>query len=199
MNLRMVIPIEIAVIGLLGAAYYGYHAVTGPEPEAKPDASSRAASATPTPGPTPTLATERIVSKKGGFAVGVPEDVTAKKVGSTITMTTADKVMSALAGPVERGTLAVSSKAFMREMKLAFKDIRVVRTEKKKIDGLRAKVTYGRAENAQKVKISFVNVVIKAEPRNYAINAFTAADSDPLFVVPRVNTIIDSFEVIQQP
>ena len=52
-------------------------------------------------------------------------------------------------------------------------------------------------QNAKKVQISFVNVVVKAKPRNYAINAFTAADSDPLFVVPRVNAIIDTFEVIK--
>jgi hypothetical protein len=47
------------------------------------------------------------------------------------------------------------------------------------------------------VRITFVNVVVKAETRNYVINAFTAADSDPLFVVPRVNAVIDTFEVVK--
>jgi hypothetical protein len=90
----------------------------------------------------------------------------------------------------------VSSKAFMRAMKQSYTDVRVVRSESKKIDGRKAKATYGRAVNAEKQQISFVNVVVKATPQNYAIYAFTAADSDPLFVVPRVNAIINSFEVI---
>ena len=67
------------------------------------------------------------------------------------------------------------------------------------IDGHQAQATYGRARNADKVRITFVNVVVKAERRNYAINAFSAADSDPMFVVPRVNAIVHSFEVIDQP
>jgi hypothetical protein len=190
----MVLPVEIAVICLLGAIYYGYHAVRGPEPAAKPDASPTASA---TPSPPPKVTTTRLVSKKGGFAVGVPDHVTAKKVGLTVQMMTADRVLSVLAGPVEHGKISVSSSAFMRTMKKAYKDVRVTRSEAQTIDGHQAKATYGRAQNAKKVDISFVNVVVKAEPRNYGITAFTAAGSDPLFVVPRVNAIIDTFEVIE--
>ena len=112
-------------------------------------------------------------------------------------MMTADKTLSVLAGPAEIGTIQKSSTAFLQAMKQSYKNVRVVRSEERKIDGHQAKLTYGRAENDKKVQISFVNVVVKAKPRNYAINAFTAADSDPLFVVPRVNAIIDTFEVIK--
>ena len=192
MNLRMVIPVEIAVVAALGAIYFGYHAVQDPQEPAK-SASSRTPSAMPS---VPKVNTTRLVNKKGGFAVGVPDDVKAKKVNFAVQMTTADKVISVLAGPAETGTIAVSRKAFMRAMKQSYTDVRVVRSESKKIDGRKAKATYGRAMNAEKKQISFVNVVVKATPRNYAIYAFTAADSDPLFVVPRVNAIINSFEVI---
>ena len=192
----MVIPLEIAVICLAGAIYYGYHAVKGPEPKPKPDA-SRTASATPSAAPT--VNTTRLVNKKGGFAVGVPDNVTAKKVDFAVQMMTPDKVMSVLAGPAEVGSISVSGKAFIKAMKQAYKDVRVVRTESRKIDGHKAKATYGRAVTAKKVKISFVNVVIKAKPRNFAINAFTATGSDPMFVVPRLNAIINSFEVLEKP
>ena len=192
MKLRMVLPVEIAVICLLGAIYYGYNAVKGPDP--KPE-SSRTATATPSA--IPKVTTTRLVSKKGGFAVGVPDHVTAKKVGFTVQMMTADKVLSVLVGPVERGKLSASSSAFMRSMKKAYKDVRVTRSEDQTIDGHQAKATYGRAENAKKVPISFVNVVVKANPRNYAITAFTTGSSDPIFVVPRVNAIVDTFEVIK--
>ncbi len=198
MNLRMVIPVQIAVIGLLGAVYYGYHAVKGPEPQTKPDpTTSRTATASPTPSPTPEVATKRLVSKRGGFAVGVPEDVKAKKIGPAVTLTSADKVLSMVVSPVESGTISASSKAFMRGMKEIYTKVQVTRTEKQMIDGHRATATYGQARNAKKVRIRFVNIVIKSTPRNFAINAFAARDSDPLFVVPRVNAIANSFEVIK--
>jgi hypothetical protein len=197
----MVIPVEIGVIGLLGAIYYGYHAVKGPEPAANPDPTSRTASATatPTPSPTPEVATKRLVSKKGGFAVGVPEDVKAKKIGPAVTMSTADKVLSAVVAPVESGTISVSSKAFMRGMKEVYTKVKVTRTEVQVIDGNKAVATYGQARTAKKVQIRFVNIVIKSKPRNFAINAFTSRDSDPLFVLPRVNAIANTFEVIEKP
>ena len=195
MKLRMVIPVQIAVIGLLGAAYYGYHAVKGPEPEPTSGPTSRTATATPSP--TPEVATKRLVSKKGGFAVGVPEDVKAKKVGPAVTMATADKVLSAVVAPVESGPISVSTKAFMRGMKEVYTNVKVTDTETLKIDGHKAMATYGQARNAKKVQIRFVNFVIKSTPRNFAINAFTARDSDPLFVLPRVNAIANTFEVIK--
>jgi hypothetical protein len=195
----MVIPVQIAVIGLLGATYYGYHAVKGPEPEAKPDSASRTASASPTPSPTPEVATKRLVSKRGGFAVGVPENITAKKVGPAVTMMSADKALSVVIAPVESGTISVSSKAFMQGMKAAYTNVKVTRTEDQMVDGHKAKATYGTAKNAKKVQLRFVNIVVKSTPRNFAINAFTASNSDPLFVVPRVNAVANSFEVIKKP
>ena len=110
MNLRMVLPVEIAVIALLGAVYYGYHAVSDDPPSAKPAASS-SASATPTP--LPTVKTTRMVNKQGG-AVRVPENVTAKE-SAAITMESADKVMNVVVSPVESGKISVSSKAFLRQ------------------------------------------------------------------------------------
>ena len=194
MNLRMIVPVEIAVIALLGAGYYGYHAVQGPQESAKP-ASSRTPSAKPNP--VPTVDTTRLVSKKGRFAVGVPKKVKGQKVGLGVTMTTADQVLTAVVAPVESGTISASSAAFLRGVKKEYTKVRVVRSEEHTIDGHQAKATYGRARNANKVQITFVNVVVKAERRNYAINVFSAADSDPTFVVPRVNAIIHSFEVLE--
>jgi hypothetical protein len=194
-KLRMVIPIQIAVIGLLGALYYGYHAVKGQDTDAKPEPASRTATASPSP--LPKVETTRVVSKKGGFAVGVPDTVMGKKVGPTVTMTTADKVLSVLVGPIQSGKISVGTDAFMRGMKKAYTDVKVTSTETPTVDGHKAKATYGRATNEKKVRITFVNVVVKAETRNYVINAFTAVDSDPLFVVPRVNAVIDTFEVVK--
>ena len=189
----MVLPVEIAVIALLGAIYYGYHAVSDDPPSAKPSASS--SSATPTP--LPTVKTTRLVSKQGEFAVGVPENVTAKKIGPAVTMESADKILEVVISPVQSGKLAASNKAFMRGMKQAYTDVTKTGTDAQTVDGHEAMAIYGTAINAKKTKIRFANLVVKASPYNFAINAFTVAEADPLFVLPRINAIVDTFEVIK--
>jgi hypothetical protein len=193
----MVIPVEIAVVAMLGTIYYGYHAVQDAQEPAKRAASSGAPSAEPTA--PPKVKTTRLVSKNGGFAVGVPERVTAKKIGPAVTMTTADKTLDVAIGAVAPAPLAATSDALLRELRRTYTKVRVTRSQALEVDGHKAKATYGRARNDKKVELSFVNVVVKTKSRNFVISAFTAADSDPLFVVPRVNAVIDSFEVIKQP
>lgn len=193
----MVIPVEIAVVATLGAIYYGYHAVQDGQAEpAKPAASSSVTPSADPPAP-PKVKTTRLVSKKGGFAVGVPEKVMAKKIGPAVTMTTADKTLNVAIGAVAPATLTATSDALMRDVKKTYTNVRVTKTQADEIDGNKAKATYARARNPQKLQVTFVHVVVKSKTRNYVISAFTAADSDPLFVVPRVNAIIDTFEVIK--
>lgn len=185
----MVLPIELAVIGLLGAIYYGYHAIQDPQEPAKPTSSR-------TPSAVPKVDTTRLVSKKGKFAVGIPENVTAKKIGPAVTMTTADKSLNVAIGAVAPGKISATSAALMRDVKRTYTNVRVTRSQMQDVDGHKSKATYGRAQNAKKVQISFVTVVVRAESRNYVISVFTSAGSDPLFVVPRVNAILDTFEVM---
>ena len=39
--------------------------------------------------------------------------------------------------------------------------------------------------------------MVKDTPRNFAITVFTAANADPSFVLPRVNAVVDTFEVLK--
>lgn len=192
MNLRMVIPIEIAVVALLGAVFFGVNAVkdSGAEPKAQ---ASRTPTATPSP--IPKVSTKQFTSKKGKFVVGVPKNVEARSVGTTVVMTTADESLSVLIGPVEGGKIAASSTKFVQGMTDRYTSVQVTASDMRTIDGRRAKATYGQAVNSAKVQIRFVNVVIKDSPYNYTINVFTAADADPLFVTPRVNAVIDTFKI----
>jgi len=193
-NLRMVIPVEIAVIAVLGAIYYGYHAVQDPQEPARAT-SSQTPSAEPSA--LPTVDTTRLVSKQGGFAVGVPDNVKSKKVGPAVTMTSGDKVMTVVVAPIESGTIAASKKAFMSGMKETYTDVRETGSDTPTVDGRKAEATYGLAVNPKKTQIRFVNVVVKDTPRNFAITVFTSADADPLFVLPRVNAVVDTFEVLE--
>lgn len=192
MNLRMVIPIEIAVAALLGAAFFGIHAVKDSAAEPQPHPSR---TPTATPSATSHVSTKRLTDKKGKFVLGVPEDVKARKVGTTVVMTTADQSLSVLVGPVEGGKITKSSSAFVQGMTDRYTSVQVTGSDIRTVGGHRAKATYGQAVNDAKVQIRFVNVVVKATPHNFTINVFTAANADPLFITPRVNAIIDTFKI----
>jgi hypothetical protein len=170
--------------------------VQGAESDPKPTG-SRTATAKPSPSALPPVKTTRLVSKKGKYAVGVPEDVTAKKVPPAVTMTTADKSLYVAIGPVPPAKISAINKALIRDLKKTYTEVRVSRTQQHMVDGHKATQTFGRALNAKKVAISWVNVVVKAKTRNYVISAFTGAGADPTFVLPRVNAVINTFEVLE--
>ena len=184
----MVVPIQIGVIALLAGAYFVYLTVGGPAetgPESAP------------PPVVGTIGTTRLVSGKGGFVIGVPEGVTATKIGKTVKLSTPDQTLVVTAGPVEGGSLSTSSEAFVRSLKETYTKVRVLGTQKQEVDGRDALATFGQALNSRMVRVRFVNVVIAAKPQNYAINSFAGFDADPQTVLPKVNAIVNSFTVLK--
>lgn len=188
MNLRMVVPVQIAVIALLVGAYFAYLAVRGSDGD-RP-ATAPTVSTQPTPEP------QRLVSAKGGFAIGVPAGVTATKAGSTVTLSTRDKALVVVVGPIGRGALADGGKAFVRSLRSSYTDVRVLGTQQQRVDRRNALTTSGEAVNAKKVRVRFVNLIVKAKPRNLSITTFTAADADAAVVLPVTNAIVSRFEVL---
>lgn len=188
MNFRMVFPIQIGMFALLGGAYFVYLTLSGPA-KTEPDAAA--------PPVIKTIETTRIVSGKGGFSIGFPEGVTPTKVGKTVSLSSKDKAFVVTAGPVGGGSLSTNSKAFVSSLKATYTDVRVLGTEKQEVDGRKALATYGQALNSKKIRVRFVNVVVAAKPRNYAINSFTGFDTNPSIVLPKVNAIVSTFTVLK--
>lgn len=188
MNFRMVLPIQLGVLALLGGAYFVYLTVSGPA-KTEPDAAA--------PTVVKTIETTRIVSGRGGFAIGVPVGVTATKVKKTVSLSSKDKAFVVTAGPVEGGSLLTSSKAFVSSLKATYTEVRVLGTEEQEVDGRKALATYGQALNSKKVRVRFVDVVVAAKPRNFAINSFTGLDTNPSIVLPKVNAIVSTFTVLK--
>jgi hypothetical protein len=188
-NIRMVIPVQIAVIALALAGYYAYAAVRGPVDqstggtllEAKLDPTQR-----------------RIQSKAGGYAILLPPGVVAKKDGLTVEMTTPNTSMVVVASPLFPGPLKPNSEFVVRSIKLSYQKVRILERQEQRVDDRRALATSGRAVNEKKAKIRFVSVVVKAKPRNFAINAFVGYDVPARAVLPTLTAILDGFTVLDQ-
>ncbi len=188
MNLRMVVPIEIGAISLALAFYYAYAAVRGPADEA----TGTFLEATLDPPP------HRVQSTAGGFAILLPAGVVAKKDGRTVEMTTLGTSMVVAAGPFLPGPLKASSKAFVQSMKQSYTKVRVFDRQEQRVDDRRALATSGQAVNDKKVRIRFVSVMVRANPRNFAINGFVGYDTHPASVLPTLTAILNGFTVLDQ-
>lgn len=139
--------------------------------------------------------TRAFVSQAGGFSLRVPADLKVAQSGSTARFTSADKDLVVSAGPIASGPLQSATVTFLDTVRQGYPDVKWLGSHKERVDGRPALDTYGQVRNAKGVPLRFVVVTIAARPRNFAVTAFTAHDSDPAVVLPRVDAIVNSFHV----
>lgn len=181
MNIRMVVPVQVGVVALLAGGFFFYLTLRGTPDE---------------PAATPQVESTRLVSREGGFSIGVPEGLTASRHGKTVRLTSKDKSLVVTAGPVGTGSLTQNSDQFVKSLEAGYSGVRVLGREPQRVNGRSALATFGQAINAKKVKIRFVSVVVSARPRDYSINTFTALDTDPDVILPKANAVVDTFEIL---
>lgn len=186
---RIVVPVTVGLVALLVGGLFAY--ITIRDRGDEPSDEAAAASAVE-------VKTEPFVSRKGGYSLDVPTALESTTQGPVTTFTSQDKALVVTVGPGERGKLEPASKRFVRTLRDGYRRFDLLGTQKQTIDGRPALVSFGQATNSDKVRIRFVAVVVTNRPRNYTITAFTAFDSDPAVVLPRVNAIVNSFRVLPQ-
>ena len=64
------------------------------------------------------------------------------------------------------------------------------------IDGSRSFIVSGMTEDPTGRPMRFLAITVRAVPRNYAISVLVPAGSDPTRVLPTVEAIVSSFEVL---
>lgn len=185
-DLKIVALVVVGVLALAGAGWFGYLTLRGVAGGA---GDGTAAAASP-------LATRRVVSKAGGFSLRVPKDLTVTRTSRSVRLTSRGKDLVVSVGPIGAGRLPRATAAFLDTVRSGYARTTVLGHRKERVDGRRARTTYGqvRADNGGP-RLRFVVVTVAARPHNYALTAFTAHDSDPAVVLPRVDAIVNSFHV----
>lgn len=178
----MVVPAQIGVVALLAGGFFLFLTLRG-DPEDKATTAPR-------------TETTRLVSREGGFSIGVPAGLNGAKYGRTVKLASKDKTLVVTAGPAGAGSLTQNSEQFATSLEANYSDVQVLGREPQKIDGRSALATFGQAVNANRIKVRFVSVAVSAKPRDYAINTFTAFDTDPDVILPKVNAIVNTFRVL---
>jgi hypothetical protein len=185
-DLKTVALVVVGVLALAGAGWFGYLTLGGGDDD------GTAAAASP-------LATRRVVSTAGGFSIRVPEDLTVTRASRSVRLTSRGKDLVVSVGPIGAGRLPRATAAFLDTVRSGYAHTTVLGHRKERVDGRKARTTYGqvRARNGGP-RLRFVVVTVAARPHNYALTAFTAHDSDPAVVLPRVDAIVNSFHVRHQ-
>lgn len=186
----MIVPIQIGVLALGAGTYFVVQSIDRPDRPAP-----RATITTTTPAPIPATA---FVSTKGRFAIDVPNDMTTTGKGKGVRISSSDNTLLLSVGPVGGGSLKAAADDFVAALKQNYTNVKVLGSKDEVVDGRKALSTFGQAVNSGKVRVRFAAVVVAAKPSNFAIDTFTAFDTDPAATLPRVNAIVSSFRVLKR-
>jgi hypothetical protein len=97
----------------------------------------------------------------------------------------------------ESGDLDVASSRLLDSIADAHPRLELIGMTRERIAGSRSIIVSGTATNEAGRPVRFLAITIRGEPLNYAISIFVPRRSDPARVLPRIESIVSSFELLQ--
>jgi len=137
--------------------------------------------------------TKTITNAKGGYVFTAPASWVTHKRGRSTTLFSADRDVVVAVGPAPKGDLAAAGEKIFDSMTATYSKVRFLGATKQSVGTREAVVFSGLGTNGDKVRLRFVGVTFTDGGRNYSMTAFTREASDPDQVLPRIETILDSF------
>lgn len=141
---------------------------------------------------------DEVVNQAGGYQLTAPDgwDVTQDGAITKLTSPGKDAVISVSTG--NPGALHDAGALFFQQVGRHYENTKLTGVQSEQIGSRPALVYGGLGINDENVKINFLAITVEAKPTNYAISVFTAANSNPQEVLPRVNSVVDTFRAIDQ-
>jgi hypothetical protein len=139
------------------------------------------------------LETKTITNAKGGYAFSAPASWVVHMQGRSTTLFSAGRDVVVAVGPAAKGDLAAAGKEIFDSMTATYSKVRFLGAMKQTVGTREAVVFSGLGTNDDKVRLRFVGVTFTDGGRNHSMTAFTREASDPERVLPRIETILDSF------
>ena len=192
-------PVGLPVVLGLVAAAFGLAVVLGdnlrgvgpgPAEPGRVGPGDRAAAASPAQ----PLGTRPFVHPTGGFRIQVPAGLSAARDGHSARFTSRGKNLVISVGPTPSGSLSSASEQLLARIMANYQQVRVTDRHQQTINGRAAIMTAGLATNSSDVELRFLTVLLAADGRNLGMSVFTARDSDPAMVLPRVNALVNTLE-----
>lgn len=140
-----------------------------------------------------------VVNEAGGYQLAPPEDWKVSQDGAITKLTSPGKEAVISVSTGNPGALHDAGALLFQQVGRHYKNTKLTGVRSEQVGGRPALVYGGLGINKSNVKITFLAITVEAKPRNYAISVFTAADSNPQEVLPRVNSVVDTFRTLDRP
>lgn len=95
------------------------------------------------------------------------------------------------------GDLDVASSRLLDSLANAHTELELIGMTRERIGGSPSLIVSGTATNEAGRPVRFLAITIRGEPLNYAISIFVPRRSDPARVLPVIESIVSSFEFLQ--
>ena len=181
------VPLVVGSIALVLAAVLGYVTIRGTT-AAEPASAQQAGVVK--------LSTDRLVSEVGGCSFAVPKELQASRQGGTVRLVSASQDLVVVVGPGGSGTLGQAQKRMLARMSREYPKVGLLGTQAAAVNGSPTRTLNGQAVNDVGTRLRFALVTIHSGRRNFTVVSYTAYDAEPRTVLPLVNTVVNSFEVL---
>jgi len=133
---------------------------------------------------------------EGGFGFSYPSTWELIGAGSSVRLESpgGDTVVSF--GSVAADRLDAASEGVIEAMPGAGASQELIGTTRQRIGGAPSLLTSGTATDESGRPVRFLAIAVRGDVRNYAITIVVPAGSDPSRVLPRVERVIASFEIL---
>lgn len=158
----------------------------------------------PQPGPSASAATPHVlrttplVDRAGGFRIRVPHGLHGRLDGHSALVANKHRSLVLVVAPSGHRPVRAANRAVVAGMRAGYHRLRIIGHRHQRVHGHRGLSTFGTATNHAGVRIRWVQLTVKAGPRTFTIATYTRHDSDPHWVLPRVNAVVNSFRVLKR-
>lgn len=145
-----------------------------------------------------TIDSDAVVNRAGGYQLMAPEDWKVTQQGPITKLTSPTKNAQISVSKGNPGPLHAAGALFFQQVGRHYKNTKLTGIQSQQVGSRPALVYGGLGVNNKNVKINFLAITVEAKPTNYAISVFTSAESNPQDVLPRVNSVVDTFRALDK-
>lgn len=139
-----------------------------------------------------------VENQAGGYQLMAPDDWDVTQEGPITKLASPDKDALISVTKGYRGPLNFAGAVFFQQVGRNYDKTKLTGVQGERVGSRPALIYSGEGINKAGVKVNFLAITVEGQPRNYAISVFTAANSNPQEVLPRVNSVVGTFRALDQ-
>ncbi|MPZ64303.1 MAG: hypothetical protein GEU83_01830 [Pseudonocardiaceae bacterium] len=141
---------------------------------------------------------DEVANEAGGYQLMAPDDWDVTQEGPITKLASPgkDALISVTTG--YRGPLNFAGAVFFQQVGRNYEETKLTGVQGERVGSRPALIYSGQGVNKSGVKVNFLAITVEGQPRNYAISVFTAANSDAQQILPRVNSVVDTFRALDK-